>query len=61
MGPIEDRTIAGKKSSKTKNEIEERTIEDRKINKKLFQIYQKQEWWEVSAKGNAGHWDVKKW
>ena len=55
MGPIERANYYRKKSSKTKKEIEEQTTEDRKINKKLFQIYQKQEWQGVRDKGSAGY------
>lgn len=53
MDPIERANYYRKKSSKTKKEIEEQTTEDRKINKKLFQIYQKQEWQGVRDKGSA--------
>lgn len=43
MDPIERTNHYRKKSSKTKKKIEEQITEDRKINKKLFQIFQKEE------------------
>lgn len=43
-----------KKSSKAKKEIEEQITEDRKINTKLFQMYQKARL--AESKGQRQHW-----
>lgn len=44
MDPIERANYYRGKSSKRKKEIEEQTTEDGKINKRLFQIHQNQQW-----------------